>query len=302
MFRRRFLSLATAAIFATGALAAGTTAASAQSITVGGKNFTEQLLMAEMTTLYLEDNGYDVSKRDGMGSAVLRRAQENAQIDLYWEYVGTSLIVYNEVEGGEEMEPDEAYETVKDLDAEKGLVWLEPSDANNTYAMAMREDHAEELGLETLSELIEHMEEEEVFSLGVNAEWAARPDGLPGFQEHYDFTWARGDVRRMETGLIYPALRDGDVDLGVVFATDGRIDAFEFRVLEDDKAFFPNYAMTPVVRQDTLEANPELEDLLNRMSEHLDDDTMQTLNRQVDVDGRTIEEVAQSFLEEEGLI
>ncbi len=297
MFRHlRRLAMALAAF-----ALAGAGAAQAQ-ITVGGKNFTEQLLLAEMTTQYLDAKGFDVTKREGMGSTVLRRAQLNGQVDLYWEYVGTSLIVYNKVEGGAQMSPAAAYDKVKDLDAEKGLVWLDPTDANNTYALAMREQHAEKLGIETLSGLVDYIDNEEPLSLAVNSEWAGRPDGLPGFQDHYDVRWPRGDVRRMQTGLVYQALKEEEVEVGLVFATDGRIAAFDFRVLEDDKNFFPNYAITPVVREDTLEAHPELREALNTLGATFDDATMQRLNKMVDVEKKTIENVAQMYLKEQDLI
>jgi osmoprotectant transport system substrate-binding protein len=280
---------------------AGIGAAQAQ-VTVGGKNFTEQLLLAEMTTQYLDAQGYDVKKREGMGSTVLRRAQLNGQVDLYWEYVGTSLIVYNKVEGGAKMSAEAAYDKVKELDAEKGLVWLAPTAANNTYALAMRQKDAKEKGIQTLSELVAMQKDEGGLSLGVNSEWAGRPDGLPGFQDHYDVRWPRGEVRRMQTGLVYQALKEGEIDVGLVFATDGRIAAFNFRVLEDDKNFFPNYAITPVVRKDTLNKHPDLRKHLNKIGETLDDDTMQRLNKMVDVEKETVEDVAAMYLKEQGLI
>ena len=117
------------------------TAVAAQEIVVGGKNFTEQLILAEMTEQLLEAEGFDVEKRDGLGSTVLREAQVNGQVDLYWEYTGTSLVTYNKVE--EQLGPQETYERVKELDAEKGIVWLEPSAANNTYALMMEAQDAE---------------------------------------------------------------------------------------------------------------------------------------------------------------
>lgn len=298
MWKNRFIALA-----ATAVLALGVSAGSAKAeVVVGGKGFTEQLLLAEITAVYLENNGYNVDKRDGMGSAVLRQAQENGQVDVYWEYVGTALIVYNEIEGAAEMSADEAYGTVKEVDAEKGLVWLAPTGANNTYALAIREAEAEELGVNSISDVIERMESEDGVSLAVNSEFAGRPDGLPGLQEHYGFNWPRGDLKQMDTGLIYQALNEEQVDVGLVFATDGRIAAFDFKVLEDDRGFFPNYALAPVVRQDTLEANPDLTEQLNELGARLDDAVMQDLNRRVDVDRKTVEEVAREFLQEEGLI
>ncbi|OAZ97161.1 glycine betaine ABC transporter substrate-binding protein [Halomonas sp. G11] len=282
------------------ALASSVSLANANEISVGGKNFTEQQILANMTTQYLDSLGYDVDSRSGMGSAILRQAQENGQIDLYWEYTGTSLINYNEI--SESLSPDETYQRVKELDAEKGLTWLEPSDANNTYALAMREAAAEERGIETLSDLAEAVNNDEVLTFALNAEFYAREDGWRPLMEAYDFRVGRSDVSRMDTGLVYQALRDEEVDVGLVFATDGRIPAFNFHVLEDDQGFFPAYALAPVVRTETLEANPDLADQMNKLSALLDDATMADLNAQVDVERESIEDVAESFLEKNDLL
>jgi osmoprotectant transport system substrate-binding protein len=282
------------------ALASSVSLANANEISVGGKNFTEQQILANMTTQYLDSLGYDVDSRSGMGSAILRQAQENGQIDLYWEYTGTSLINYNEI--SESLSPDETYQRVKELDAEKGLTWLEPSDANNTYALAMREAAAEERGIETLSDLAEAVNNDEGLTFALNAEFYAREDGWRPLMEAYDFRVGRSDVSRMDTGLVYQALRDEEVDVGLVFATDGRIPAFNFHVLEDDQGFFPAYALAPVVRTETLEANPDLADQMNKLSALLDDATMADLNAQVDVERESIEDVAESFLEKNDLL
>ncbi len=281
-------------------LIASVGSATAQTITVGGKNFTEQLLLAEMTTQLLEAKGYDVDKRDGLGSTVLRQAQENGQIDVYWEYTGTSLVVYNKVE--ERLSPEETYERVKELDAEKGLVWLDPSDANNTYALAMNKDEAEAMSIETIDDLKAKLEEGEELAFAVNAEFPRRDDGLIGLQNAYDFRYPRRLLNSMESGLTYQALNEDRVDVALVFATDGRIAAFDFVTLEDNRNFFPNYALTPVIRKETLEANPELADILNGLSAKLSDDVMRKLNAAVDVEKQTIEDVAANFLKEEGLI
>ncbi|MCO7248186.1 MULTISPECIES: glycine betaine ABC transporter substrate-binding protein [Halomonadaceae] len=282
------------------ALASGISLANANEISVGGKNFTEQQILSTMTTQYLDNLGYDVDNRSGMGSAVLRQAQENGQIDLYWEYTGTSLINYNDIT--ESLSPEDTYQRVKELDAEKGLTWLEPSDANNTYALAMREDDAEERGIETLSDLADAVNNEEGLTFALNAEFYAREDGWRPLMEAYDFRVGRSDVSRMDTGLVYQALRDEEVDVGLVFATDGRIPAFNFHVLKDDQGFFPAYALAPVVRTETLEANPELADQMNRLSALLNDATMAELNARVDVERVSIEDVAESFLEENDLL
>lgn len=286
-------SLCVGAMFLAGAV-------QAQEIVVGGKNFTEQQLLSAMTAQLLEANGFDVDNRAGMGSAAVRQAMENGQIDVYWEYTGTSLITYNQVE--EKLDAQATYDRVKQLDAEKGIVWLEASEANNTYALAMREEQAGELGIATLSDLAERVNGENDLTLASNAEFYARPDGLMPLQETYGFEFERSDVSRMDSGLVYEALRNGDVDVGVVFATDGRIPAFDFVVLEDDQGYFPAYAIAAVVRDEVLEANPEIGELMNALAAELDDETMASLNARVDVERVSIENVAAEFLTEAGLI
>ncbi|WP_018405006.1 glycine betaine ABC transporter substrate-binding protein [Marinobacter gelidimuriae] len=290
--KRCLAALAMASLFTTAT-------ASATDLAVGGKNFTEQQILTSMTSQYLESLGYDVDKRAGMGSGVLRKAQENGQVDLYWEYTGTSLIVYNKVT--ESLNPEETYQRVKALDAAKGLVWLKPSAANNTYALAMREDDAATRDIASISELAAAVNASGDLTLASNAEFYARDDGLGPLEELYGFSFGRANVRRMDSGLTYPALRDGEVEVSVVFATDGRIPAFNLRVLEDDLAYFPSYALAPVVREDTLAAFPELETQMNVLSSLLDDTIMAGLNAQVDVERVSIEQVAENFLAINGL-
>ncbi|MEZ5836756.1 MAG: glycine betaine ABC transporter substrate-binding protein [Geminicoccaceae bacterium] len=274
--------------------------AQATEIVVGGKNFTEQQLLSSITEQLLSAKGYDVDNRAGMGSAAVRQAMENGQIDVYWEYTGTSLITYNKVE--EKLDAEETYARVKELDAEKGIVWLEPSAANNTYAFAMRGEEASDKGIASLSDLARAVNDGAGLTFASNAEFYARPDGLKPLQEAYGFEFSRSDIKRMDTGLVYQALKDGQVDVGLVFATDGRIPAFNFVVLKDDKGYFPSYALAPVIRAEVLEANPEIGDLLNSVSEKLNDEVMAKLNAEVDVDKVSIENVAAGFLKDNGLI
>lgn len=276
------------------------TAALAETLVVGGKNFTEQQILAEMTAQLLEAKGFSVDRKAGMGSAVLRQAQESGQIDLYWEYTGTSLITYNKV--SERLSAEDTYAKVKELDAEKGLVWLNPSKANNTYALAMNKADAQKLDIASLSDLSKALHDGQKLTFASNAEFYSRPDGLKPLQAAYGFEFPRSDVKRMDSGLVYQALKDKQVDVGLVFATDGRIPAFDFVVLKDDKGYFPAYALTPVVRSDVLKKHPELADILNALSAKLDDATMAALNASVDVEKKTIEQVSQDFLKEQGLI
>lgn len=275
-------------------------AAQAADIVVGGKNFTEQQLLSSITQQLLEAKGYTVDNRAGMGSAAVRQAMENGQIDVYWEYTGTSLITYNKVE--EKLNAEDTYKRVKELDAAKGIVWLEPSAANNTYSLAMRAADATEKGISTLSELAAAVSGGQALTFGSNAEFYARPDGLKPLEAAYGFEFGRESVKRMDSGLVYQALKDGEVDVGLVFATDGRIPAFDFVVLKDDKGYFPAYALAPVIRADVLTAHPDLADLLNGVSAKLNDALMAKLNARVDVDKESIENVAADFLKENGLM
>lgn len=282
------------------AFAAFATGAQAADIVVGGKNFTEQQILSAFTQQVLEANGHRVDNRAGMGSAAVRQAMENGQIDVYWEYTGTSLITYNKIE--EKLDPQQTYDTVKELDAQKGIVWLNPSQANNTYGLAMRAADAGEKGIASISDLAAAVNDGQSLTFGSNAEFYARPDGLKPLETAYGFEFGRANVKRMDTGLVYQALRDGQVDVGLVFATDGRIPAFDFTVLEDDQGYFPSYALAPVIRTEVLEANPGIGDLLNEVSAKLDDQVMAALNASVDVDKVSVENAAAKFLQDNGLI
>jgi len=287
--------------FAAGALLVNlATSAMAQNIVVGGKNFTEQQIMSQMTVQLLQAKGFKPDVKAGMGSAVVRQAQENGQIDVYWEYTGTSLITYNKI--NDRLSPADTYAKVKELDAAKGLVWLNPSKANNTYSLAMNADDAKKQGIVSISDLAAKVKGGAKLTFASNAEFYARPDGLKPLEEKYGFEFPRENVKRMDTGLVYQALKERQVDVGLVFATDGRVPAFNFVILKDDKGYFPNYALTPVVRKQVLDANPKLAEYLNALSAKLDDATMARLNASVDVDKKTVEDVAKTFLKEQGLV
>jgi len=287
--------------FAAGALLVNlATSAMAQNIVVGGKNFTEQQIMSQMTAQLLQAKGFKPDVKAGMGSAVVRQAQENGQIDVYWEYTGTSLITYNKI--NDRLSPADTYAKVKELDAAKGLVWLNPSKANNTYSLAMNADDAKKQGIVSISDLAAKVKGGAKLTFASNAEFYARPDGLKPLEEKYGFEFPRENVKRIDTGLVYQALKERQVDVGLVFATDGRVPAFNFVILKDDKGYFPNYALTPVVRKQVLDANPKLAEYLNALSAKLDDATMARLNASVDVDKKTVEDVAKTFLKEQGLV
>jgi len=275
--------------------------AAAQTIVVGGKAFTEQQIMTAMTAAILKAKGFTPERKASMGSAAVRAALENGQIDVYWEYTGTALTVFNKITD-KFASAEDAYKRIKEVDGAKGIVWLNMSPVNNTYAFAMNKDEAQKRGIVTMSDFAKAINGGAKLTFASNAEFYARPDGLPGWQTAYGFEFDRDNVKRMDTGLTYTALKDRQVDSAVVFATDGRIPAFNFVVLTDDKHYAPPYNLTPVVRKEVLDKNPKIADALNSISAKLNDETMAKLNASVDVDKKTPEEVAEGFLKANGLI
>ena len=273
----------------------------AQALVVGGKDFTEQLLIAEITSQFLRTKGYDVQSRTGFATTGIRREQEAGLIDVYWEYTGTSLTTFNNIT--DKLRPEEAYNRVKTLDAQKGLVWLAPSKINNTYALAMRKADAMAKGISSISGLAEKVRQGERFRLACNIEFYLRPDGLMPLQRAYGFEFGHENVVRMGTNTVYDALRDAaDIDVGLVFSTDGRVAARDFVVLRDDWGFFPSYLLAPVVRQRTLDKHPDLATHLESLAAKLDNETISGLNSLVDVHQKPVGEIASAFLRSSGLI
>lgn len=292
-------------ILAAAGLALVHTAAHAQPevVRVGGKNFTEQLILASMTSQYLQAKGVPTELTTGLGSTLMRQAMESDQLDVVWDYTGTALIVFNKVE--EKLDAQASYERVKALDAARGLVWLDASAVNNTYALAMPRRRAEAAGVTTLSQLAQKMRdagEGTRHPFAVDMEFAARPDGLEPLKLSYQLPFTRRDVIQLDPGLVYTALKNDQVELGLVYTTDGRVKGFDLALLEDDQHFFPAYNAVPVVRKATLERHPELAGLLNALSARLDNEKMTTMNYQVDIEQQPVDKVAQDFLRSQGLI
>lgn len=285
------------------------------SVTVGSKDFTESIVVSEIVAQLLEENGFDVERQLNLGGTlVAHEALVAGDIDTYIEYTGTGLIA---VLGQELPEREEASDdieasatpgtggmadTVYNIVAEAypeefNVEWLEPWGFNNTYALAMRRGHAEELGVATISDLQDHAGD---LTLGSTQETLAREDGVPGLIATYDLDF--GDTVALDPGLMYDAAGNEDLDVITAFATDPRIASNDLVLLDDDLGFFPPYHAAPVVRQELLEQAPDVRDILNSVAGTLDDTRMTELNLQADVEGKEIPDVARDFLTEEGLI
>ena len=290
-----------------GAAEAGTESLDGAEITVGSKDFDEQLILGYISKVALEDAGATVIDQINLGGTDAARAGLlSGEIDTYWEYNGTAWISFMEQE---DPIPDriEQYEVVRDAELEEHqLHWLAPAEFNNTYGLAYLTAAADDLGNpETLSDLGPLTEESpELATLCVESEFPARNDGLPGMEQLYGYEFPPENVTVLDTGVVYTATADRDpCNFGEVFTTDGRIAALELTVLEDDKGFFPLYNPSPIFTDEVYgQYGAALEELFAPISEALTQDAMTELNKRVSADGERPEAVAQDFLESNDLL
>lgn len=268
---------------------------------IGAKDFSEQFILAHITAQLLAAHGADVEANTKLvGSANVRQALESDEFLGYWEYTGTSWITYNgntdPVQGAEAQ-----FEATKEADAANDIAWLDPAPLNNTYAFAIRAEKADELGVETLSDMAELPAEEQTFC--IESEFSTRDDGWPGLKEAYGIDVPDSNVALLDTGVIYTATQKGDdCNFGEVFQTDGRVPALDLVVMEDDQEFFPVYQGAFTLKQSTLDEYPEIADIIAEVSDLLTTEEMQQLNAFVDVDGEDPEDVATDWLTDQGLI
>lgn len=268
-------------------------------VVVGSKNFTEQAILGEMlATLIGEKTDLTVERKLYLGGTqVCHQALVNGNIDIYPEYTGTAYQVTLQLSGDNDAE--EIYERVKSAyKQEFDVRWLDPFGFNNTYTLTMRKEHANELGITTISELEPHADK---LQPGFDHEFLERPDGYRGLQKAYGFKFAK-KPKQMDPGLMYRAIAKKQVDVIDAFATDGRIPAFDLVVLEDDRRFFPPYYAAPIVRRAVLENHPQLAAILNSLAGKIDQGTMRNLNYKVDEQGKKPRDVARQYLKDQGLI
>ncbi len=276
-------------------------------ISVGSKNFSENILLGKMAIILMQSAGATVTDLTNIpGSASAREAMLSGQIQAMWEYTGTGWITYL---GHEKPIPDEEkqYAAVRDEDLEENdLVWLPPAPMNNTYGFAITQETAKKYKITKLSQLGDIPVRDRTFC--VESELINRPDGLKGMLEKYDVPLgsAKGVPRRnlktFQTGAIYDATAKGSCTFGEVFTTDGRIVALDLEVLEDDRNFFPKYNVSLVVAEETMEKYPQIEDLVGPVAEKLTDKVLLQLNAEIDVEGREPADVAFEWLKKEGFV
>lgn len=268
-------------------------------LAAGSKEFTESILLANITTVALEDAGAAVEDRTGIsGSATVREALETGEVDFYWDYTGTGWV--NILGNTTEDVPEDLYAAVAEADAENGIAWLEPAPFENTYRLAVPAAFAQDNGLATTSDAAAFIQDNPDQGIVCAAsEFINRDDGLPGLQEAYGVEF--GEVVELDLNLIYTQVGE-TCPFGEVFSTDARIVSNDLTVLEDDLGFFVEYQAAMTLRQETLDEHPAIADIMAPISEALTAEVITELNGRVDNDGEMPRDVAEEWLESEGLV
>jgi osmoprotectant transport system permease protein len=275
------------AVVAAVALVAAASAAEAEVVRVGSKSFTESYVVAEIAAQVLEAAGAaPVERRVGLGgTGIAYRAVAHGSVDFYPEYTGTISRAILKDPGAQSVE------AIRAALRPRGLTISGPLGFENTYALAVRADLAQRLGLERISDLARHPELTGAFTSG----FLERDDGWPGLRRHYGLVLA--SVRAIEHALAYQALASSTVDVIDVFSTDGRLTRGGIVVLRDDRRFFPAYAAVLLARSDFVERHPTAWATLERaLVGRIDTPAMTRLNALADLDGRSARQVAARFL------
>jgi osmoprotectant transport system substrate-binding protein len=262
-------------------------------LSIGSKNFTEQLVLGELLVQYLEGfTALPIEKRFYLaGTYICQQALLAGRIDMYVEYTGTALVAI--LKEPPSSNHDAVFNTVKELYARKfGLEVLPSLGFDNTFAMVMRGADARRLRLKTLSDAAAVAPQ---LRLGVGYEFIERPDGYKGLVSRYGLKFAEAP-RVMDLGLLYRALQNNQVDLVAGSNTDGLIAALDLVVLEDDRHYFPPYDAVPIVRRDTLERHPEVGKRLRALSGRISAEDMRRMNYAVDGEKKDATIVAKEFL------
>jgi len=280
------------AAFAICALMAGCSPPRPDHPVIGAKNFTEQVVLGELLAQEIEArSNLKVDRRFYLaGSYICQQALVSGHIDAYVEYTGTALTAI--LKQPVDRDPPRVLDTVRRLyEAKYGVSVAEPLGFENTFAMVIRGEDARRLGLETLSQAARYAPQ---WRLGVGYEFEQRPDGLPGLSAAYGLRFA-DSPRTMDLGLLYRALNARQVDMIAANSTDGPIQAFGMRVLEDDGHYFPPYQAVPLVRDEALERWPQMRAAIGALAGKVSGDDMRAMNEAIDGQHRDVAEVVMEF-------
>ncbi|MFN3278245.1 MAG: ABC transporter substrate-binding protein [Paracoccus hibiscisoli] len=284
-------------------------AAAAQDITVSSKIDTEGGLLGNMILMALQDAGLPVQDRLQLGGTpIMRDAITSGQIDIYPEYTANGAFFFNEADSEVWKDAQAGFDRVSELDMEQNeIVWLKPAPANNTWAIALRQDLAQENGLETMSQMGEWIAGGGAIKLAASTEFVTSAAALPAFQETYGFALTPDQLVQLSGGdtaatIAAAAQQTSGVNAAMVYGTDGGIAPAGLVVMADDQGVQPVYQPAPIIRAEVLQAHPEIRDILAPIFDSLDLETLQELNGRIQIGGEPAATVARDHLTQAGLL
>ena len=261
---------------------------------IGSKSFTENILLAEMLSLLLEENyNFEIIRKFNMGGTkLIFDSLKNGHVDIYPEYTGTGYTMLLKRSG--ETSPKKTYRIVKSEFLKKfQMIWSLPLGFENTYALAVREEDERFQNIHSISQLKGNIDS---FRLGMGHEFVERKDGFNNFSKKYHLHFSKNKIVTMNPALMYSALNNKEVDMIMAYSTDGRIKAFELKTLKDDKSFFPSYEAAYLTRRNVIEAWPEIQVAFADLENNISAKEMTSLNGQVDQLGYGLSQAARNFL------
>jgi len=302
------MRLFTRVIGAAVGLALMATAASAQ-VVVSSKIDTEGALLGNVIKQVLEANGIAVTDKISLGATpIVRGAITAGEIDIYPEYTSNAGFFYNVSEDAAWKDAKAAYEKAKQLDYDNNkIVWLTPAPANNTWAVAIAKDVADANNIKTFSDFGKYVAGGGEVKLAASAEFVNSASALPAFQAAYGFELKPEQLIVLSGGdtaatIAAAAQKTDGANAAMVYGTDGAIASANLVVLDDDKGVQPVYEPAPIIREEVLKANPQIEELLKPVFEKLDLATLQTLNGRIQVNGEAAADVAKDWLTQNGFL
>lgn len=282
--------------------------AQAETIIVSSKIDTEGSLLGNLIYQRLENAGLEVENRVQLGGTpIVRKAITSGEIDIYPEYTGNAAFFFSQADDPAWKSFEEGYAKAKQLDYEANkIVWLTPADANNTWAIAVRQEVADQGDLTSMSDFGRYISEGGAIKLAASSEFVSSPAVLPAFQETYGFTLSDSQLLVLSGGntaatIKAAALQTDGTNAAMVYGTDGAISAVGLVVMADDKGVQPVYAPAPIIREEVLNAHPEIAELLAPIFQSFDLETLQSLNARIAIGGENASDVAAGYLEELGL-
>lgn len=264
----------------------------AATIRIGTKDFTENLIVGELYALALEGAGYKVERVPNIAGSVIHSSIVNNDIDMYPEYTGTGLLSILKVDML--TDPDAVYKKVKEeYKKQFKITWLDYSKANDGAGLVIRSEVSKNLGITTITDLQKHVSKLRFASQG---EVDQRADGIPALEKVYGkFNWKSSKV--YDNSLKYEVLKNNEADVAPAYTTEGQlVNKDQFTLLKDDKQVWPPYNLAPVVRDNVLDTNPEIAEVINKVSAALDTETVTALNAKVDVDKKNMKMWQKNFM------